>query len=197
MSHPYPTTPSFREMTIKMDDPTISFRAQNGRRIVRKVSGHLWSGTLMYPPLTKAQFTPVRGFLAKMRGQFDTFTIVPPNLANPLGTQLTDTTVDAAQAIGSTSVVVNGTASGKTFRSGDVLKFSNHAKVYILTDDTTATATTATLNFVPPLLTALTTAHTVKHKDVPFTMALTNSVQEMKTSVSDLYTFELDMEEVF
>lgn len=193
----YPTSPSFREMTMRMEDPSVSFRSQNGRRAVRKVSGHLWSGTFVYPPMTKAQFTPIRGFLAKLRGVYNTFTIVPPHLANPVGTQLTDTTVNVAAAIGATSVVVGNTAVGRTFIAGDVLKFSNQDKVYILTDDTTSTGTTATIKFAPPLITAVTTAHTVKHKDVPFTCALSNSVQEMKTDLMDLYYFEIDIEEVF
>ena len=194
----YPTSPGFRDIVIKMNDPSITFRAQNGRRISRKVSGHLWSGTLTYPPMTKASFVPIRGFLAKLRGQYNTFTIIPPNLANPLGTQIADTTVATGQAIGATSVPISGATSGNTFRAGDVLKFSNHDKVYMVTDDATASVGgTATINFVPPLLTAITTSHTVKHKDVPFTMALTNALQEMQTSVADIYTYELTCEEVF
>ena len=198
MAYTYPTTPSFRDMVIRMNDPSITFRAQNGRRISRKVSGHLWSGTLTYPPMTKASFVPIRGFLAKLRGQYNTFTIIPPNLANPLGTQIADTTVATGQAVGAITVPISGATSGNTFKAGDVLKFSNHDKVYMLTDDATASGGgTATLSFMPPLVTAITTSHTVKHKNVPFTMALTNSLQEMQTSVTDLYTFELECEEVF
>ena len=198
MAFTYPTTPNFRSVILKMFDPSISFRAQNGRRISRKVSGHIWKGTLTYPPMTKASFVPVRGFIAKLSGVYETFTIIPPNTATPLGTQVSDTTVVSNTAAGSTSVPLSGATVSATFSAGDVLLFSNHSKVYVVTDDATADGGgLATLNFTPPLIESITTAHTIKHTDVPFTMALVNGEQEMRTGVEGLYTYELDMEEVY
>lgn len=198
MAYTYPTSPGFRDITLRLDDPSISFRSQNGKRIIRKVSGHIWSGTLTYPPMTAATFAPVRGFIAKLRGEYNTFTIIPPNLATPQGTQTTDTTVAANASAGAITANISGGTVGATFKAGDVLKFSNHDKVYMITDDATVSgAGTATLNFVPPLVSAITTSHTAKHSSVPFTMALTNKIQEFKTSVDGLNMYELDMIEVF
>lgn len=198
MAFTYPTTPNFREMTIKLDDPSVSFRSQNGKRIVRKIPGHVWSGTLTYPPMTVSTFAPVRGFIAKLRGEYNTFTIIPPNMATPQGTQTADTTVAANASAGALTVNISGAGASATFKAGDVLKFSNHAKVYMLTDDSTATGGgTATLSISPPLVSAITTSHTVKHSSVPFTMALTSKIQEFRTSVEGLYTYELDCIEVF
>lgn len=199
MSITYPTTPSFRDITLKATDPTVVFRAQNGRRIARKVSGHYWSFVLSYPPLTRELFAPVMGAIIKARGQYETFTVVPPNLATPQGTQLADTAVSANRSAGSTSVPISGAGAGKTFKVGDILKFSNHAKVYMLTADATANGSgVATLTITPPLVSAITaTTTTVKHANVPFTVAMTNELQEINTNVAGYYTYELDVEEVF
>jgi len=197
MSLVYPTSPGFRAIGLKMSDPTITFRSQNGKRISRKVGGHLWSFTLTYPPMTKEQFRPIIGFLAKVRGRYNTFTITPPNLATPLGTQVNDTTVNADRAAGNTSVNVTGNPLS-TYKAGDVVKFSGHNKVYMLTDDATANASgVATLNFEPPLTTALTLGEAAKHSNVPFTVALTGDLQEISANVAGFYNYELDVEEVF
>ena len=153
---------------------------------------------MTYPPMSKTTFGPIRGFIGKLRGRYNTFTVIPPNMATPNGTQTSDTTVASNASAGATSVDISGAGASATFKSGDVLKISSHDKVYMLTDDSTATGGgLATLNFVPPLLEDITTAHTIKHSNVPFTMALTGEVQEMRTRVDGLYTYELDMEEVF
>lgn len=198
-TYTYPTSPGFRSVNLKLNDPTITFRAQSGRRITRKVSGHLWGMTFTYPPMTKEQFRPVLGFLAKLRGVYNTFTVVPPNLATPIGTQTADTTVAASAAVGATAISLSGATALATFKAGDVVKFSNHTKVYMITDDATADgAGLASINVSPPLLSAVTiTTTTAKHSNVPFTMALVNSLQEVEANVVGHYTYELDAEEVF
>lgn len=199
MSITFPSTPGFQAIGLKMNDPTIIFRAQNGRRVARKVSGHLWTFTLSYPPTKRDLLYPVVGAIAKAQGQYQTFTVIPPNLANPSGTQISDTTVAASKVIGSTAIDLTGATIGSTFKAGDVIKFSNHTKVYMITDNAIADGSgNVTVNIVPPLVSAITMAtHTAKHKDVPFTVALSNNIQEFKTNVAGFYSYELDVEEVF
>jgi hypothetical protein len=199
MAITYPTSPKFRAIDLKMVDPTVVFRAQSGKRVSRKVGGQYWSFTLTYPPLKDSEFSPVRGAVVRARGQYETFTVIPPNLATPQGTQTADTVVAASTAIGNTSIPISGATIGATIKSGDVLKFSNHAKVYMIVEDTVADgAGLATLTITPPLITAITiTTTTVKHANVPFTVALTNAMQEIKTDVAGFNRYELDVEEVF
>lgn len=199
MSVTYPSTPAFRAVNLRIIDPTIVFRSQNGRRITRKVGGQLWAFTLTYPPMTKDQFKPILGALAKARGMYQTFTIIPPNLATPSGTQLSDTTVATSAAVGETSISLSGATASATFKAGDVIKFSNHNKVYMITDDATADGSgNATVSISPPLVSAITaTSHSAKHSNVPFNVALSNDIQEIKTDVFGLNMYELDVEEVF
>lgn len=199
MAITYPTSPPFKAINLRMNDPSIVSRAQNGRRIARKVSGHYWMLTLTYPPKKREDFAPVIGAVAAAQGQFQTFTVVPPNLATPQGTQTSDTVVAASASAGATSVDLSGAGASATFKVGDVLKFSNHSKVYMLTSDSTADGGgLATLTFNPPLVSAVTiTTTTIKHSNVPFNVALTGGIQEISTNVSGFYSFELDVEEDF
>jgi len=199
MAITYPTAPPFRGIDLKFKDPTTVFRAQSGKRISRKVGGQYWMLTLSYPPLRDSEFSPVRGAIAKARGMYETFTVIPPNLATPNGTQTADTVVATSTAIGNTTVPITGATVGATLKAGDVVKFSNHTKVYMITDDSIADGLgAATLNIIPPLITAVVaTTTTVKHSNVPFNVALSNDMQSMKTDVAGFNTYELDVEEVF
>jgi hypothetical protein len=162
------------------------------------VAGQLWSFVLTYPPMSKATFAPVLGAIAKARGSYQTFTIIPPNLKNPLGTQTADTVIATNTAIGSTSIPISGATVSATFVAGDIIKFSNHNKVYMLTDNTAADGGgLAFVSITPPLITAITTSHTAKHTNVPFTVALSGELQEFKTTVDGFIRYELDVEEVF
>lgn len=187
----------FKAIGFKSIDPTLVSYSQSGKRVVRKVSGgHKWEFTLSFPPMTKAQFKPILGFIASVRGQYSTFTVIPPNLKTPSGTQTADTTVGANASAGSTSVQLTGGTYLNTIVSGDVIKFSNHDKVYAITADATFDVSgNATISIIPPLTSDITTAHTAKHSNVPFTVALKNSVQEYAARVDGYYTYELDVEE--
>jgi len=199
MSITYPSVPPFRGINLKLKDPTIIFRAQSGKRLSRKIGGQYWSLTLSYPPLKDSEFSPVRGAIAKARGMYETFTVIPPNLATPNGTQTASTTVATSTAVGNTAVPISGATIGATFKAGDVAKFSNHTKVYMITDDATADGSgAATLNIIPPLITAVVaTTTTVQHSNVPFTVSLSGDTQEIKTDVAGFNMYELDVEEVF
>lgn len=199
MAITYPTSPKFNSITLRMNDPAVVFRAQSGKRIARKVNGHYWMFTLTYPPKKRSDFSPVMAAVAKAQGQYQTFTIIPPNLATPQGTQLSDTTVSTNTSAGATSIPIQGAGAGATFKAGDILKFSNHNKVYMITDDSTADGSgLATLIINPPLVSAIVaTTTTVKHTNVPFNVALSGGIQEIKTNVAGFYSYELDLEEVF
>ena len=198
MSIIYPVVPEFRGINLSMQDDTIVSRSQNGRRLARKAGGQFFSLTLTYPPLDLAGVAPVRGAIAKARGQFNTFTVIPPNLKDPQGTQITPTTVSVDAPVGSTSISVTGAGATSTFKAGDILGFNNHVKVYMVVDDSVAVAGVATISFVPPLITSVVAASTSAiHSDVPFTVALTNNLQKFSTSVNGFSSYELDVEESF
>ena len=92
-----------------------------------------------------------------------------------------------------------GDSSGR-FKAGDFLKFASHDKVYMVVADVTSSSNAATVTIEPPLITALADNSIVTYDNVPFTVHLTNDVQDFGTVGADkdgnlLYQFELDVEE--
>lgn len=187
----FPLT-NFRAINLKIEDPTIVSRAQNGRRIARKVGGHLWSFTLSFPPMTKEQFRPVMGFLAGLRGSYGTFTVTPPNLLTSQGTANNNLALSATAAAGATTVSITN-VQGLSLKSGDIIQFVGHSKVYMVVEDTAST----TVKFYPGLVAQVTSGTTITNNGVKFTVALNNDIQEIKTEVTGLYSYELDVAEVY
>ena len=84
---------------------------------------------------------------------------------------------------------------------GDFVKFASHNKVYMVVADATADGSNeATITIEPPLRTALVDDSVVTYDNVPFTVHLTNDIQEFGVVGADgsgnlLYKFEIDVEE--
>ena len=86
------------------------------------------------------------------------------------------------------------------FKAGDFIKFASHNKVYMVVSDVTSSSNAATVTIEPPLTTALADNSVITYDNVPFTVHLTNDVQEFGAVGADkdgnlLYQFELDVEE--
>ena len=70
----------------------------------------------------------------------------------------------------------------------------------MVVSDVTSSSNAATVTIEPPLLVALTNDSVVTYDNVPFTVALTNDIQEFGVSGSDkdgnlYYEFQFDVEE--
>jgi len=92
-----------------------------------------------------------------------------------------------------------GDGAGR-FKTGDFIKFASHDKVYMVVADVTSSSNAATVTIEPPLITALADDSTVTYDNVPFTVHLTNDIQEFGVVGADkdgnlLYKFEFDVEE--
>jgi hypothetical protein len=110
--------------------------------------------------------------------------------------------VSSAASVGASSVTVTSDQTSSTIlKAGDVIKFENHTKVYMLTADATSDGSgVATLNITPNLITALeddsaggNTSVTVNA--VPFRCFLSNDIQQFKHAVNEFISFEFDITE--
>ena len=139
--------------------------------------------------------------MVTQNGQTESFTIVPPVISNARGTASGTPVVENATstdpllslAAGSKNVGVKS-ASG-TLKKGDLIKFSNHDKVYMLTEDVNFDGSTVDqLSFYPPLTTALTGGgQTITYNSVPFKVYLTSDSQSFSTSANGLHQYEIRM----
>jgi hypothetical protein len=138
----------------------------------------------------------------KQRSRKENFTIIPPEIEDARGNETGTVLVNGVHAVGDTTIAMDAFASDGAgrFKAGDFLKFASHDKVYMVVSDVTSSSNAATVTIEPPLTTALADDSVVTYDNVPFTVHLTNDVQEFGAVGADkdgnlLYQFELDVEE--
>ena len=191
---------------------TTNFSSQTTSRVTVSVSGktqriktgqQFFTFKLKSPKMTRLQVDADFSFIAAQDGQVESFTIVPPVISSTKGTASgTVTVVNATSsapvlslAAGSKNVGVSG-GSG-TLKKGDLIKFSNHDKVYMLTEDANLDGSTVDqLSFYPPLTTALTGGgQTITYNSVPFKVYLNSDTATFSTSADGLHQYEISVNE--
>tara|TARA_R110000822_G_scaffold288253_3_gene409486 strand:- start:1261 stop:1839 length:579 start_codon:yes stop_codon:yes gene_type:complete len=187
MSGTYPTSPVFNSVNFTSEFFNLSSQTISGRTQVRNIGGQRFTFTASYPAMTRAEFSPVQGFLMAQRGMAETFTIVLPEVSSSSGSVVGTILAGAAASIGDTSIALDGFTG--TLKAGDVFKFANHNKVYMATADL---AGAGTLSFQPALVASVSDNEILTHDDVPFTVRLNNDVQEYGISTDLTYSYEVD-----
>ena len=192
------TTTNFSSQTTSRVSVSVSGKTQ---RI--KTGAQFFSFKLKSPKMTRLQVDADFSFIAAQDGQVESFTIVPPVISSTKGTasgtvtvvNATSTTPLMSLAAGSKNVGVSGGTG--TLKKGDMIKFSNHDKVYMLTEDVNLDGSTVDqLSFYPPLTTALTGGgQTITYNSVPFKVYLNSDTATFSTSADGLHQYEISLNE--
>ena len=198
MSGALPTSPAFADIKITSIQPTLTSRTISGKRQTRQVGGQYWRIYATYPPMTRAQFDPIFGFLMKQRGSFETFTFIPPVVSSTTATGYGTPVINGGSQTGRTVNTDGWTANqsaGNLLQAGNYLKFANHSKVYVLTDaNTSGSSGESTLSIEPALLTSPADGSAITIASVPFTVYLMNSgLVEYNVDNSGLFYYDLDL----
>ncbi len=191
MSGTYPATPEATSVTLTSVQPNLMSETRSGRRQVRSIGSQRWALTLSYNPMTRAEFMPIYAFVLSQKGQYDTFTIAPPVISSSSGNPTGTVTTNGSSSAGAASVTLAGLSG--SLKAGDLIKFANHTKVYMLTADRSGAGS---VGIEPPLLTTVGTGVAVTYNAVPITVRLNNDLQQYKLSGYERYGFEVDMVEV-
>lgn len=190
------STAQFKTLGIKSIQNTIISKSVSGKKLARQIDGQRWAFTIDIITAKRSDvYGELMAFIVKQRSGKENFTIVPPEIENARGTA--SGTPNGTASAGATSITLAGTGTG-TLKAGDFIKFANHDKVYMVVSDQ-SDISTGTLTIEPPLTTAITNSD-IQYDDVPFTVHLTNDIQEFGAVGNDkdgniLYEFELDVEE--
>jgi len=193
---------------------TTNFSSQTQSRVSVSVSGktqriktgaQFFSFKLKSPRMTRAEVDADFSFIAAQDGQVEAFTIVPPVISSTKGTasgtitvqNVTSVSPAMSLAAGSRNIGVNSDNAGDTLKKGDLIKFSNHDKVYMLTEDVNFDGSTVDqLSFYPPLTTALTGGgQTITYNSVPFKVYLNSDTASFSTSADGLHQYEISVNE--
>lgn len=203
MSGTFPISNSkFQTLGINSVQNTLTSRSINGRKLSRTVDNQRFGFTANIITATKdSVYGELMAFITKQRSQKENFTIVPPE-ASTKGTESGTVLVNGNQNAGDTTIAMDGFSGdgANRFKTGDFIKFASHTKVYMVVENVTSSSNAATVTIEPPLIESIADDSVVTYNNVPFTVFLTNDVQEFGTAGADkdgniLYRFELDVEE--
>ena len=142
-----PQTDHIQAIELVSNQPTVETMSISGRRQVRSFASQYYSAKITMPPMTEVDLRKVYAFLVRQQGAKETFGIAPTNLKKVSGTQSSTEDVEAG-SIGDTSINLDSSV-GK-FKMGDMIKFSGHSKVYMITQDQGASS--RRIYFEPPLV---------------------------------------------
>jgi hypothetical protein len=198
----FPITAGFRAVRFRQKTITKKTETASGRVIRATNAVTKWTGTLSFPPVAYDDFLAIQAFVARCQGALNEFDLIMPEISthNPHTDQLTYVSADASA--GSTSVSITSDQINKSnlLKAGDVIRFPNHSKVYMVTEDVeTDGAGAGTIQFTPGLVTAVnydSAGETITVKDVPFRMILSNDIQEYGYRNDGYVEYEIDVEEV-
>jgi hypothetical protein len=190
------STAQFRTLGIKSIQSTIISKSVSGKKLSRQIDNQRWSFTVEIIAAKRSDvYGELMAFIVKQRSGKENFTIVPPEIEDARGTA--SGTPNGTASAGATSITLGGTGTG-TLKAGDFIKFASHDKIYMVVSDQ-SDISTGTLTIEPPLTTAITNSD-IQFDNVPFTVYLTNDIQEFGVVGNDkdgnlLYQFEMDVEE--
>jgi hypothetical protein len=187
MSGTYPSDPIFSAVNFRSVHYNLSSQSISGRTQVRNIGGQRFEFSANYSRMKRSDFAPILAFVMSQKGMAETFQIVLPEISTKSGTASGSVVTTATAAIGDTSVAV-GSLSG-TLKAGDMVKFSSHSKVYMITADLTGPGT---LSFEPALRASVSSGAGITYDSVPFTVRLTNDVQEYGLASASLVDYEID-----
>jgi len=186
----------FSTMGIRTSQDTIITITDSGKKLSRQIDGQRFGFTAQIITAKRSDvYGELMAFIMKQRSSRENFTIVPPEISDARGT-VSGTPTGTASA-GDTSITLGGSGSG-TLKAGDMIKFENHSKIYMVVEDQ-SDISTGTLTIEPPLINAISSTNII-YDNVPFTVYLTNDIQEFGVVGADkdgnaLYQFEIDVEE--
>jgi hypothetical protein len=186
----------FTSLGIKSIQNTIISKSVSGKKLARQIDGQRWAFTIEIITAKRSDvYGELMAFIVKQRSGKENFTIIPPEIEDARGTA--SGTPNGTASAGATSITLGGSGTG-TLKAGDFIKFASHDKVYMVVADQ-SDISTGSLTIEPPLITAVSSSD-ITYDNVPFTVHLTNDVQEFGAVGNDkdgnlLYQFELDVEE--
>lgn len=196
MSGQFPTSPVAKDANIGSDQTTIVTKTTSGRIQARQIDGQKFTISLSYPPMTRANFAPIKAFIMKQRSRLNTFTVIPPTVSDAQGSATGTISVNGATSAGATTCTIDGMANSTNgiLKAGDYVKFASHEKVYMAVEDLNSNGSgSGTLTFEPPLRVDVANDVVLTYDDVPFFVRLSSDVQEYSIAENNLYTYEVDL----
>ena len=204
MSGAFPiSSAGFETMGIQSVQNTIISKSLSGKKLSRQIDNQRFGFTAKIITGKRSDiYGELMGFIIKQRSGKENFTIIPPEVEDARGVETGTLAVNGSHTAGDNTIAIDGFAAdtANRLKVGDFIKFNGHTKVYMVVADVTSSSGAATVTIEPPLISSLANDETVSYDNIPFTVHLTNDIQEFGVVGSDkdgnlLYQFEIDVEE--
>jgi|TARA_B100000519_G_scaffold83202_1_gene71992 hypothetical protein len=204
MSGAFPiSSAAFETMGILSKQDTIISKSLSGKKLSRSIDNQRFAFTASIIIGKRSDiYGELMAFIIKQRSGKENFTIIPPEVEDARGVETGTLAVNGSHTAGDTTIAIDGFAAdtANRLRTGDFIKFNGHTKVYMVVADVTSSSGAATVTIEPPLVSSLSDDEAVTYDNVPFTVHLTNDIQEFGAIGADkdgnlLYKFEFDVEE--
>ena len=200
----FPVSTGFKSANFKALANTQVTHSMSGRTVRSSLGTLLFQCTLQFPSMTQAEWRSIQAFVTRCNGALNEFDIVIPTVSASQSTFASSlvATVDSdsanANLQGDTSILINTNISSNTaLKAGDIVRFANHTKVYMVTTDINTNATgEAVLNIEPALIEDLSDGEAITTNNVPMRATLINDIQEFQYRTDNLVDYEIDIQEV-
>ena len=154
----FPTNPIPTNVSIKSINQVYTSKFNNLGMEKRSNGAQRWEITLDYPTMNFVQGKALFAFIMAHRGSLKTFDLALPSpLNNTSGTHIGTFNVIAGNTTGSSFSIGGLTPlTNGLLKAGDLVQFSNHEKVYMITADVDSDGSgNSTLNIMPPVAISL------------------------------------------
>ena len=204
MSGAFPiSSAKFKTLGIKSIQNTIISKSVSGKKLARQIDNQRFGFTIRIVTGTRSDvYGELMAFIMKQRSSKENFTIIPPEIEDARGNETNTVLVNGVHAVGDTTIAMDGHHNDNphAFKAGDFIKFASHSKVYMIVADVQASSGASTVTIEPPLVSTVANDSIVTYDNVPFTVYLTNDMQEFGVvgTTNDgalIYSFEMDVEE--
>jgi len=197
MAGTFPTTIKPSSISLQDNRPNLINQSVSGKRVIRKYGSQYFTIDVTLPPLIKADAMNVFGFLKQQQNSFEKFDFQYPITNRGLGKQETDIVVNGAKSLGDSDIELSGFSNSQNncLRAGDVIKFNNHNKIYMVTEHANSDSSgNTTISISPSIISTLTDNEAVDVNSPFFKVYLESDVL-YTTDASGLFSINFSLRE--
>lgn len=149
--------------------PTVISRALSGRETRDQISPAYFELRCEFGNLDADDRRLIVGHISATRGPLLEFYMkLPTSMDDATGAASGTVAITAGASAGVLSVAYSkpGLSNETVFRAGDLIQFSNHGKIYQVSEDSVSVGQAGNVSFFPPLQTAVTTSEFINYNNL-------------------------------
>jgi hypothetical protein len=189
---------AFSTIELTSNTPTLISKSLSGLEQRAQVAGQFFSFVANFQSITEDERRQIMGFLMSKQGPYNSFTIALPEPIKDSTGVYSGTITATSGTAGSASFTasVSGANNSLILKSGDLIKFSNHNKVYMCTSNAISNGSgVLTINLFPSLRSNVS-GLVVTHKNLEISVRLGSDTFGFSMAQEFFSSFDLDFVEV-